>query len=219
MPDAPKNHGSRKFLNADNLYPCASVTSCRLRSSWKWVRSWYLCPVKKLRTFPNILIANLALADLMNTLVNIPIYVLWGVLNVKWFSGKTLAIISLFLSHLFILVNVVCMLVLLVNVFLAIALDLKYFTWKTNKKALAIDLAVWLVCLNCTGLLSWSISDIDLQDASVFKYRRSFVTEAKSISSAIGATFVVTAVVFGVLAFCSIKRKVRKVSGRVFIKL
>ena len=118
MPDAPKNHGSRKFLNPDNLYPCASVTSCRLRSSW------YLCPVKKLRTFPNILIANLALADLMNTLVNIPIYVLWGVLNVKWFSGKTSAIISLFLSHLFILVNVVCMLVLLVNVFLAIALDL-----------------------------------------------------------------------------------------------
>ena len=67
MPDAPKNHGSRKFLNPDNLYPCASVTSCRLRSSWKWVRSWYLCPVKKLRSFPNILIANLALADLMNT--------------------------------------------------------------------------------------------------------------------------------------------------------
>ena len=75
---------------------------------------------KKLRIFPNILIANLAFADLMNALVNIPIYVLWGVLNVKWFSGKTSAIISLFLSHLFILVNVVCMLVLLVNVFLAI---------------------------------------------------------------------------------------------------
>ena len=110
------------------------------------------------------------------------------------------------------------MLVLLVNVFLAIALDLRYFTWKTNKKALAIDLAVWLVCLTCTGLLSWSISDIDLQDASVFKYRRSFVTEAKFISSAIGATFVVTAVVFGVLAVCSIKRKFRKVSGRVFTK-
>ena len=119
---------------------------------------------------------------------------------------------------MFILVNVVCMLVLLVNVFLAIALDLRYFTWKTNKKALAIDLAVWLVCLTSTGLLSWSISDIDLQDASVFKYRRSFVTEVKFISSAIGATFVVTAVVFGVLAFCSIKRQFRKVSGRVFTK-
>ena len=87
---------------------------------------------KKLRTFPNILIANLALADFFNAFINIPMYLLYAVLNVKWFRGKTLAMISIFSFPLFTFVNVVSMLVLLVNMFLAITCDVKYFTWKTN---------------------------------------------------------------------------------------
>ena len=80
---------------------------------------------KKLRTFPNILIANLALADFFNPIINLPMYLLYAVLKVNWFTGKTLAIISLSLLSLFTFVNVV--LVLLVNMFLAITFDLKYF--------------------------------------------------------------------------------------------
>lgn len=38
---------------------------------------------KTFRTFPNILIANLALIDFFNALINIPIYLLWAVLNVE----------------------------------------------------------------------------------------------------------------------------------------
>ena len=38
---------------------------------------------KKLRTFPNILIANLALADFFNAFISIPMYLLYAVLNVK----------------------------------------------------------------------------------------------------------------------------------------
>lgn len=89
---------------------------------------------KKFRTFPNILTANLALADFLNALINIPIYLLWAVLRVKWFTGKSLAIISFFLSNLSNLLKIACMMVLLINVFLAIELELKYFSWKTNKK-------------------------------------------------------------------------------------
>ena len=50
---------------------------------------------KKFRTFPNILIANLALADFFNPIINLPMYLLYAVLKVNWFTGKTLAIISL----------------------------------------------------------------------------------------------------------------------------
>ena len=82
---------------------------------------------KKLRTFPNILIANLALADFFNPIINLPMYLLYAVLKVNWFTGKTLAIISLSLLSLFTFVNVVSMLGLLVNMFLAITFDLKYF--------------------------------------------------------------------------------------------
>ena len=82
---------------------------------------------KKLRTFLNILIANLALADFFNPIINLPMYLLYAVLKVNWFTGKTLAIISLSLLSLFTFVNVVSMLVPLVNMFLAITFDLKYF--------------------------------------------------------------------------------------------
>ena len=121
---------------------------------------------KTFRTFPNILIANLALIDFFNALINIPIYLLWAVLNVEWFTGKAVATISLLLSRLFIILNIVSMVVVLVNVFLAIELDLKYYTWKTNQKAVKIVVVEWVVCVIATALLSWFDSDIDLQDAS-----------------------------------------------------
>ena len=38
---------------------------------------------KKFRIFPNILIANLALIDLLSALINVPMYLLWGVLGAK----------------------------------------------------------------------------------------------------------------------------------------
>ncbi|CAH3019090.1 unnamed protein product, partial [Porites evermanni] len=64
------------------------------------------------------------------------------------------------------------MLVLLVNMFLAITFDLKYFTWKTNKKAIIIVLVEWLVGFSC-AVLSCLNCDVDLQqDASILTYRR-----------------------------------------------
>ena len=171
---------------------------------------------KRLRTFPNILIANLALVDFSNTLINGPLYLLWGVLRVKWFTGKTLAIISLFLLRLFMLLNVVSMLVLLGNAFLAIALNLKYFTWKTNEKALATVLGVWMVCVTSVVISLYPHSDTDLQDASVFTYRLAFMNQSNVLFTVIGASFVVTAIVLGVMAYCAIqlrKRQVRRQRG------
>ena len=166
---------------------------------------------KRLRTFANILIANLALVDFSNTLINGPLYLLWGVLKVKWFTGKTLAIISLSLLRLFMLLNVVSMLVLLGNAFLAIALNLKYFTWKTNEKALAIVLGVWMVCVTSVVISLYPHSDTDLQDASVSTYRLAFMNQSNVLLTVIGASFVVTAIVLGVMAYCAIQLRKRQV--------
>ena len=144
---------------------------------------------KKLRTFPNILIANLALTDFCNP-INISIYLLYAVLKVNWFTGETLAIISLSSFLLFILVNVVSMLVLLVNLFLTITFDLKYFTWKTNKRAIIIVLVEWLACF-IFAVLSCFECDVDLQqDASVLTYRREVLGKGKPIAPVIFSTFV-----------------------------
>ena len=170
---------------------------------------------KTFRTFPNILIANLALIDFFNALINIPIYLLWAVLKVKWFTGKAVATISLLLSRLFIILNIVSMVVLLVNVFLAIELDLKYYTWKTNEKAVKIVLVEWVVCVIATALLSWFDSDIDLQYASVLRYRRSMLNTSQKVFAVIIAVFIFSAITFGVLVFCSIQRKKRQVRSQM----
>ena len=49
---------------------------------------------KKLRNYANILIANLALVDLLNALINMPMYLLYGVTEVSCFKGKTLSLSS-----------------------------------------------------------------------------------------------------------------------------
>ena len=170
---------------------------------------------KKLRTFPNILIANLALADFFNAFINIPMYLLYAVLNVKWFRGKTLAMISIFSFSLLTFVNVVSMLVLLVNMFLAITFDLKYFTWKTNKKAIIIVLVEWLVGFSC-AVLSCLNCDVDLQqDASVLTYRNEVLGKGKPIAPAITSAFVVIAVVLSAMIFGSIQKMKRQV--RLFL--
>ena len=167
---------------------------------------------KKLRTFPNILIANLALADFFNAFINTPVYLLYAVLKVKWFTGKTLAIISLSLLSLFTFVNVVSMLVLLVNMFLAITFDVKYFTWKTNKKAIIIVLVEWLVGFSCAVLLCLNC-DVDLQqDASVSTYRNEVLGKGKPTAAAITSAFVVIAVVLSAMIFGSIQKMKRQVS-------
>ena len=167
---------------------------------------------KKLRTFPNILIANLALADFFNAFINIPMYLLYAVLNVKWFRGKTLAMISIFSFSLLTFVNVVSMLVLLVNMFLAITFDVKYFTWKTNKKAIIMVLVEWLVGFSCAVLLCLNC-DVDLQqDASVSTYRNEVLSKGKPIAAAITSVFVVIAVVLSAMIFGSIQKMKRQVS-------
>ena len=168
---------------------------------------------KNLRTFPNILIANLALADFFNAFINIPMYLLYAVLNVKWFRGKTLAMISIFSSSFFTFLNVVSMLVLLVNMFLAITLDLKYFTWKTNKRAIEIVLVEWLACFIFAVLMSFQCRDVDLQqDASVLTCRTEVLGKGKPIAPVIFSAFVVIVVVLSAMIFRSIQKMKRQVS-------
>ena len=125
-----------------------------------------LARFKTLRTFPNILIANLALVDFLTGVINMPMYLLWGVFKVKWFTGKTLAIFVAFAGSFSTFIGKTSMLVLLVNAFLAITFDLKYYIWKTNDKAIAIVAAEWLIgLLTIVSLISLQLYDIDLGDA------------------------------------------------------
>ena len=170
-----------------------------------------LARFKKLRNYANTLIANLALVDLLNSLINLPFYLLYGVLKVSWFKGKTLAFLSSFFNRLFILLNLASMLMLLVNVFLALTFDLRYFTWKTNEKAMAIVLVEWLVCLAVVTLSCLPLFEIDLQNADVFTYRQVIFEKNKTVVASSMTLFILCAIVLGTLVLCSVRTKKLKV--------
>ena len=105
------------------------------------------------------------------------------------------------------------MLVLLVNMFLAITFDLKYFTWKTNKRAIEILLFEWLACFIFAVLMSFQCRDVDLQqDASVLTYLCEVLGKGKPIAPVITSAFVVIALVLSAMIFLSIQKKKRQVS-------
>ena len=170
-----------------------------------------LARFKKLRNYANTLIANLALVDHLNSLINLPFYLLYGVLKVSWFKGKTLAFLSSFFNRLFILLNLASMLMLLVNVFLALTFDLRYFTWKTNEKAMAIVLVEWLVCLAVVTLSCLPLFEIDLQNADVLTYRQVIFEKNKTVVASSMTLFILCAIVLGTLVLCSVRTKKLKV--------
>lgn len=105
---------------------------------------------KSLRTVPNILIANLALVDLLNSAVNMPIYIIYSVVEASWFRGKNLAVAITLLNRVFTFLNLASTLAVMGNMYLAILLDLRYFTWKTNTKALVFSIC-YLAHQHCSG--------------------------------------------------------------------
>ena len=134
---------------------------------------------KKLRTFPNMLLTNLSLADFLNVFINMPLFFLYGVIGVSWFKGKVLAIIVLYFTRLFTFLHLVSMLVLLVNMFLSLTFGLRYFTWKTNEKAIAIVLVEWFVCVVLTSSTVLPHLDGDLENEHVLEYRQTFYRQDK----------------------------------------
>ena len=130
----------------------------------------------------------------------------------SWFKGKILAIISSFLSRLLALLNLASMSLLQVNVFLALAFDLRYFTWKTKEKAIAICLVEWITCVILTFLSTVPLFDVDLLDVHVFQYRLLFFAQDKYLLALSMALFILSAIVFGVLVVRLARRKKLEVS-------
>ena len=171
---------------------------------------------KKLRTFPNMLLANLSLVDFLNAFINMPLFFLYGVIGVSWLKGKVLAIVVLYFSRLFTLLHLVSMLVLLVNMFLALKFGLRYFTWKTNEKAIAIVLVEWFVCVVVTSTTVFLLHDVDLRDAHVLRYRQTFFRQGKYLSASSTALFIVLTIMLGVLVIYSVRvRKKLQVSQAI----
>ena len=161
---------------------------------------------KNLRNFPNILFANLAAVDFLNAIINVPLYVLSYVWETSWMKGKTWAIISSSLHLEFTILNIVSMFALMLDRFLALYLDLKYFTWKTTKKAYGVVVLIWLVCTVLVALSTIPLLFMDLDDPTVGESRGKIFQDRKELLASIIAVFILAATVLGILTSYTLHR-------------
>ena len=166
---------------------------------------------KSLRTVPNILIANIALVDLFNAVINMPSYMIYTVLEADWFRGKTLGIMTSIFNRVFLVLNLASVLAMTINTFLAISFDMKYLAWKTNAKALVCAILIWFVSIVAVMLFSIPLFDIDLGDAHVNEYRAEIYKQGKYFVASTMAFFIISGAVICILTTRVITKMKRKV--------
>ena len=166
---------------------------------------------KSLRTVPNVLIGNLAAVDLLNAVICMPIQITYVTLEVSWYRGQALAIATSLFNRLFAILNLASMLALMANMYFAIAFDLKYFAWKSNKKAVVCSFLIWFIGTLVVVLFSLPLLSIDLGDAHVIEYRAEIYKQGKQYVAVFMVVFIICGAVLGFLMICSIKKKKQKV--------
>ena len=166
---------------------------------------------KSLRTVPNVLIGNLAAVDLLNAVICMPIQITYVTLEVSWYRGQALAIATSLFNRLFAILNLASMLALMANMYFAIAFDLKYFAWKTNKKAVVCACLIWFIGTVLSVVSAIPQVRIDLGDATVREYRQEFFKQGKHFVAAFMAFCIIACAVLGFLTIRSLRKKKKKV--------
>ena len=171
---------------------------------------------KNLRSFPNILFVNLAAVDFLNAVINIPLHALNNVWEPSWMRGKTL-VITLSSLHLeFTLLNMVSMFAIMLDRFGALYLDLKYYTWKTTRKAYAAVVIVWLICTVPVALSTIPLLQMDLEADKTFAESRGKVFQhRKNAVASTMAFFMAASTALGVLTGNTIHQKKKQVGNKL----
>ena len=126
---------------------------------------------KTLRTVPNILIANLAVVDILNALTNMPLFIMWYICKVPSLNGRPTSWFIVTWYVLFMYLTVFNLTVLTMDRFGAIVHGIRYHSWKTINKAKIAVLFVWLLAAAYTyGMFTLGL-EIELGDAPVRVYR------------------------------------------------
>ena len=130
---------------------------------------------KTLRTVPNILIANLAVIDIINALTNMPLMIMWYICKVPFLKGRPISWFVVTWYVLFMYLTVFNLTVLTMDRFGAIVLGFRYHSWKTINKAKIAVMFVWLLAAAYTyGMFTLGLN-IDVGDAPVLEYRKLYL--------------------------------------------
>ena len=127
---------------------------------------------KTLRTVPNILVANLAVVDIINAVTNMPLMIMWYICKVPYLKGRSTSWFIVSWYVLFMYLTVFNLTVLTMDRFGAIVLGFRYHSWKTINKAILAVFFVWFLAAAYTyGMMFIFGCNIDVGDAPVLVYR------------------------------------------------
>jgi hypothetical protein len=164
---------------------------------------------KSIRTIPNVLLVNLAVVDILNTIANLPFFIIVGVLELnQTLRGRSMSLLVALTQNFFNVLKIMSMLVIMVDRFVAISWGLRYYVWKTKGKAVKAICAVWLV--STVIAMSWLMFayHIDLGDASTFTYRIAYFNKiGKHVSFFSFSIFGLAITLISLLTCCSYKRQ------------
>lgn len=172
---------------------------------------------KVFQNFPNILFANSALVGLVNALTGAPLFLIAQIFPL-WLKGRMWATIASAQHLEFTLLNLVSMSALMLDRFLVLFMDLRYFAWKTKKRAIMAVAFMWFLCTTATALASLRLQliDINLDNVPLGQARGMIFEIRKSVIKSVMALFTVAATVLGTLVSYAINQKKKRVRKHRF---
>ena len=168
---------------------------------------------KRLRTFPNILLANLALVNLLCPLINMPIFLSEDVLEADQFEDKNSS--PLVISSMqfgFIILNLASTVTLMLDRFLAVYIELRYHTWKTRKKAFLIAALIWFSCSLLVAFTIIPALGIDQAHGSLEEYQWLIYEKRRPYITSAMVFFILFAVGVGLMTIYAIHHKKKQVN-------
>lgn len=126
---------------------------------------------RNLRTYANFLVVEMALVDLFNGVINIPLFICYQLYPSPVFRGRSLAIVCLYLRRGFLLQNALSVSTIFIDRYLVLAYGLRYTAWKNRKKLFTIIAIKWVVGVVLVGAIVLFHSDFeDIGNAPIAKY-------------------------------------------------
>lgn len=126
---------------------------------------------RNLRTYANFLVVEMALVDLFNGVINIPLFICYQLYPSAIFRGRYLAIACLFLRRGFLLQNALSVTTIFLDRYLVLAHGLRYISWKSRKKLFVIVAIKWLTGIVLVGGIIFFHTDFDdIGDAPIALY-------------------------------------------------
>ena len=171
---------------------------------------------KNLRTIPNILIVNLSLIDLLNSLANMPLFAGFYIFKADVFSGKWISYVFSSLHNYMLFLNILTLLALMADRYGAIAFKLRYHAWKTKTKVYRGIAAIWTTGTALIVYLGIRRDRIlsQYEGLTLMEYRRIlYKAEGWKVALVLfGVPFLII-LVLGVLIWRSVKKSRRRIEA------